>query len=311
MNYHYDPATGAIFRYSTRKNSRIIIQSKLPLDHRGALKRIPMTVIIDRDYNPFIRFGQKEAIDHLSRWAWVIVEALVFGSFSTKKDLIIFNIDNPKTCVKVRREDLLFLRSLIPHKRDDNENFRAHLNGLLLFFFFNPKIMTLIAKPPRGAKSGQQYLLNALPGALFACHELVVAAERGDRRLESKIKDIIESEAKYLNYLRINEIPTATEGFGYIDSPEEISPTFRQQATIICLVDYAFAGAWETYGYPGLLNRSPQDIFRDYLYGKKQRPSAQLLKNCEAEDRQKILDCWVEMYLSDAPGAAAKGLGLI
>lgn len=303
-----DPATGATFRYSDRKNSKVVVQNKLPVK----TYRILMEIIFRREYIPYDNDKGEIVTKYILFWAENIVYELFFGHpiSISKTNHLVFNVNLLKTRVRVSYDDHVLLHRLFQNEKGKQQDFINHLSGVIAFFFFNPKKLRLIAKPPRGAKAEQQFLLNALTGALFACRELVIKAEKGDRRLKNKIENIINSNKKYLSYLQIHENPLAGDDIQYIEE-NDVSPSFRQQATIICLVDHGFQGAWEAYGHPGLLNRSPQDIFRDFLYGKKQRPLAQLLKNCDNEIRQKALDCSIEMYLSDVPGAAAKGLGLI
>lgn len=172
--------------------------------------------------------------------------------------------------------------------------------SLAQFFFSDPYLKTL-RKPPRGKSSKVFPLTSLLPGALLVCRELVVKAykeaeEGREYRLGNRIREIVEEmKEEGDSYWTLNRV-----------LENSFPPHVIQDFVIICLVQRAFQGAWEHFGHPGLLDKDPQDIYREYLYGQTESRKVihdVLQKNPSLYDF--LLKELEALYLGE-PGAATK-----
>jgi hypothetical protein len=81
---------------------------------------------------------------------------------------------------------------------------------------------------------------------------------------------------------------------------------------MVAIVYRAFEGAWETASHPGLLDRDPTEILREYFYGCKGEVlarSVRLMKSRKGPWKV-LVDSWKREYLGE-PGTAARSFRLL
>lgn len=177
----------------------------------------------------------------------------------------------------------------------------THISNLAMrlnVFFLGSNILERILKPARGKWARKQVLGDFLPGAYFACRELVLKA-KDNTDLEGAIQVALAQ-------LATNDQRAAK----YLEDAKKLPDSYRDQIETLLLVYRAFYGSWERYGLDGLLE--PQNTFRQYLYGIKR---ARLTESLQASRQhpdilQDTGEFWKEIYLGKI-GAAAKAFRLI
>ena len=203
------------------------------------------------------------------------------------------------------RGDIITLRHFFNGEPPPGKTHLQFLTEGLLVFFFSSRHLLSISKPPRRKAVKAYRLISIVPGALTICEFLVLWTfrEGGIRRfkLKNRIFEILEEEGKFKEYLdRFN-----------LNAFNRIRREPYRNAITIYLVHRAFIVAWEAFGHPALLNMKPEEVLREYHYGKKNKLAADLLKKAKSlydpTEFDKLMRKWIDLYLGDL-GAAAKAL---
>jgi hypothetical protein len=176
-----------------------------------------------------------------------------------------------------------------------------YLSTLIVPYFFSEMIMRRILSPTRGRDFKAQIFADILPTAYFACRELVLRSPK-DGALNNKIENVL---------CQLRECDPSAEGL--LTKAERVRNSYRDEVIMICLVYWAFYGAWEIHGLKGI--RQPKEAFDQYLYGRKRSSSIALLemtkKNyTDIHQTAVTLNHWKELCLSGR-GAAARFFGLL
>lgn len=162
-------------------------------------------------------------------------------------------------------------------------------------FLLNPKVLARIARPARGPRAKDQRLYDILPGALFACRELVLKA-REDTKLQQQILEVIQEDPVADAYVRCYAGESAVAR--------------GQKATAIALAERALRGVVTN---TDLLKASPEEVLKDWFYPREKSAKARYLLSLVRQhppDFNLVWGTWTRLYLGQ-PGDAAKAFHLI
>ncbi len=220
----------------------------------------------------------------------------------------------PLIHLKMQRSDLFsfqhFFNGESPPNDYTHDEYLAV--GILLSFFSSRFLSSLARHRPRGGESKIFPLTSSLPTALFACRELISKARNGDT-LQERVKEIIKEDDYLHEDLKVIKERICGKRHTRIISVSDLDTVYqsfldekKDAALVLTLVHRAFHGAWKAFDHPGLLSANPQDIFMQYLYGKRSEKIASAIQKAIQEFpgiSDRIMKTWERLYLG-APGAA-------
>lgn len=316
-----DPESGCVYRYSTRKDSLVEVTNSLPLKNGRGFRvtiKVPKNLLGDFLQGPGNLRARKvlHGLDLASRRMFLGHKACV--SIPVFTELLRFPYREYKLTdaglaypvvqlghMKQNAKDLnltdtwqvrlVINRKDLPLVKEWVSTWDALSKQVAIeVFFLSSAYLELITKPARGLKKQSQLLSHHLPTAYFASRELVLMAYK-DTEIDQRI-EIIMMQLKC----------TGERAKEWARKAQCVPGSYRDQIEMMLLVYRAFDGAWERYGLAGL--REPQDISRQYLYGKKR--SAMKAAKRHREIYPKLVEFWKKIYLGKC-GAAARAFHLI
>ncbi len=326
-----DPELGGLYKWQSRRQSHVIIESKVPLikgrdwlalrlriqrrfldllfretqlqGEEGwfdrALKEVLAAEGVSQQVNNNIKLpGQR--VYYFCREIACRLRDLAEKAPPHRKQTISLPVlrDLKEARFAVSRDSLLLLRDFFSWPAPEGWTHIANLSMRIMVFFLNENILKRILKPARGRWAGKQVLGDFLPGAYFACRRLVLAAQE-DTDIDQSIKTALDQLAEIDHAAKV-----------WLNEMQNLPDSYRDQAEITLLVYRAFYGAWERYGLEGL--PEPQEASRRRVYGRKRRRLTNLFPTADQypDIKQDVLDYWQEVYLGEI-GAAAKVFHLV
>ncbi len=323
-----DPQFGGIYRYSTRRHSAVHIKNILGIQVDDKTKidlslRIPREVLETYIAVPAtatrapllelasaIEITLAQLLGHkpphrkptlsiplhksqldvpLQLWLLKELHGIPYVAGSEK-------IDARGIRIILKRKDLPLIEQWLTRPAP----FREHRAFILLLLFFNRTYLELALMPARGENTGRKLFRHYLRPAYFACQELVrVAGEAPGSVVDERINRII-SELKR----------TSKKAKKLLLEAERCSELYRDQAETVCLVYWAFDGAWQRYHLDGLLE--PRQAYRQYYYGRERlalKRSHETVRTKHQDIYDNAFEWWNKIYLGKR-GAAAKALHL-
>jgi len=328
VHVYVDPLFGGKYKWENRRNSLVTIESRLLLPSDW----LPLKLKIQRSFlqallkkgpleekDPFdfaIKLALDEAAwpqDHVNFLQEIDAIRLVYFGQG-----IALHLKKLSEQGSVRREKIVSLpvfpsrrlarftisRDSLPLLKEffsspPPQGWTTHvsfLSSFLIPFFLSETIMKRILYPARGREFKKQIFADLLPSAYLACWELVSHSYR-ERAIKTRINNIMDS-------LKKND----EEAYSYLI---QIDPKRRDKAVWICLVYWAFDGAWQKFGIDPF--QSPEEVRRRYIPPEKRSPLIPLFIKTRSVDptiEQLVRKRWMDLYLEER-GAAVKAFDLL
>lgn len=306
----HDPELGAEYTYSTRRDSLVRIRR---------LSLPPLQIPVE------LRFP-RWLLTRSSSWTWLAqacAVALIYAVHApppTHKRTLVLPLwsdiwSDVRARLRINRTDLYYVRHFLDAPPPEGFSHEGFLRARFNVYLLNPKVLSQIACPARGPKAAAWRLPPVVTAALVFSRYLVERAEN-EPRLKAKITRVIAEDCACLNYLGITEVPSANQvGVEYVraggDAPEGSARYFHQQLVSIALADRTLRGAWEKHKTrPLMAYPLPEDVFRQYLYGRLGDRVTAARKAAPPDMRSKADDRWFDRLLG-APGQAARDFHLL
>jgi hypothetical protein len=197
----------------------------------------------------------------------------------------------------VLRDNLPLIREFFSNPAPEGVSHVYSLTGLVQAFLVLPSNLRRINSPARGREFKKQKFIDLLPGAYFICNELVIRAKADEETREelSKLLVMLQIDDDLAKqYLEIHQGDDAWERL--------VAP---------CLVYWGFYGAWEILNVAPF--RAPEDLSRQYLYGKKSQRIVAAMRRAVQRDPSVVKGVFEnvkKLYLRER-GAAAKAFDLV
>jgi hypothetical protein len=334
----HDPHFGGKYKWSNRRDSLVTIENRLSL----ASGRLPLRLKIQRSFleilfpeaplienDPFdaaVKLVLEQAKHDVNFLAEIGTARLTYFGLRVAQHLKNLSVQGPSPREKIisvpifssrtwarvviSRDSLPLLNQFFLNPLSEegwgHGDHVHYLGALLLPYFFSTMIIKRILNPAKGRAIQAQIFADILPAAYFSCREIVLNITVKDFALNKKIENV-------LNQLRECD-SDARDLLAKAESEKgEYRDEYKKEGTIICLVYWAFYGAWELHGLRGL--REPKEAFDQYLYGERRAPLTSALNTTkeyypDIHKKAVNLEFWKELCLGER-GAATKHFGLL
>lgn len=304
MNDYTDQETGATISFT---RDTVTISNELPLWY--ALKsgekrtdRIAITLTIPRRDLPYDPWQSDPIITDAAH----LLSSLRFHGLKHRKRKISLPLINFSSIrLHINRSDIITLKRFLDNSPQGYDSHHENLKYALLLSFFLSRFLPRLSKLPRGRAKAAYRLTSLLPAALYACREIIRNLTVSQtERLSAIVEEMIDDTR--MLHKKLRDLMATI-----VQEDEYVLTRFLDKepdAIVLSLVHRAFFGVWEMFGHPGLLEADPDDLYREYLYGRKTEKLRETIgkaKELGSEFYGSIAATWERLYLGER-GAATR-----